>query len=136
MSKLLYTALLLVGFVVLFQVGKAWKLKPETKYDHSPYRGEVAVLKAAGTNDSVRLAYNKDDCYSLNLAMIQNDTGKLRSYEDNKSAFAVPAGTRVKVVGESVSRKQVQVLEGPLEGKTGWVEAEYIRARQPGEFGR
>jgi hypothetical protein len=132
-SKLLYFVVILGSFVLLYGVGRAWKLKPESKYDHNLYLGEIAVLRIQG-NDNVWLALRKDDCYSMNVAMVHKDSANLRGCEDAHTAFSVPAGTFVKVIGESVSRKHVQVMDGPLVGKTGWVEFQYLRPRQPGEF--
>lgn len=133
MSKLLYFVVILGSFVVLYGVGRNWKLKPESKYDHNLYLGEIAVLRAQG-GDSVWLAIRKDDCSSMNVAMARRDLDHLRGCEASQTAFSVPAGTQVKVVGASVSRKHVQVLDGPLTGRNGWVEFQYLRPRQPGEF--
>lgn len=125
------------GFVLIlvlgYGVGVAWKLKPETKYHHNLYRGETAVL--VGPRDGVVwLAYNKDDCYAVNVAMARQDESRLRGCEEAHTAFAVPAGTFVKVTGASVSRKLVTITEGPLTGRSGWVEFQYLRPLQPGEF--
>lgn len=133
MTKFFSLVIILASFVVLYEVGRSWKLKPETPYDHSPYLGEMAVLRIQG-GENVWLAQSTDDCYSLNVAMMHKDSDSLRRFTDEHAAFPVPAGTRVKVIGESGSRKHVQIVDGPLAGKTGWVEFEYVRPRQPGEF--
>jgi len=131
--KLLCFVVILGSFVLLYGVGRGWKLKPESKYAHSLHTGEVAVLTIRG-GDAVWLAFAKDDCYSMNVAMSRRDSAHLRGCEDAKTAFAVPASTLVKVIGSSVSRTHVAVLEGPLAGQSGWVEFQYLRPRQPGEF--
>lgn len=133
MNKLLYVLLFLGGFAVLFGVGKTWKLKPETKYNHTLRTGEIAVVtnKAGGI---VWLAQNKDDSYAVNVAMSRGDSAYLKTAEDNRTAFAVPVGTLVKVLGESESRVKVEVTDGVSAGKQGWVEFEYARPRKPGEF--
>jgi hypothetical protein len=132
-SKFQYFLFILGSFILLYGAGRAWKLKPESKYDHILLKGETAVLTIQGS-DAVWLAFNKDDCYSMNVAMAHKDSAHLRGCEDAATAFAVPAGTFVKVIGASVSRKHVQVLDGPLAGKSGWVEFQYLRPRRPGEF--
>lgn len=133
MSRLLYFVVILGSFLLLYRVGRNWKLKPETRYDHNLYLGEIAVLRAQGS-DSVWLALKKEDCSSMNVAMASGDLARLRGCEDSQTALSVPAGTQVKVIGESVSRKHVRVLDGPLAGRSGWVEYQYLRPRQPGEF--
>jgi hypothetical protein len=133
MNKLLFCAVFLGGFAVLYGVGRVWKLKPETKYDHRLLKGETAVVTSPRGN-SVWLALDKNDCYSINVAMSRSDLTRLKGCEDNRTAFAVPAGTFVRVTGESVGRVRVQVIDGPFAGKQGWVEFQYLRPRQPGEF--
>jgi hypothetical protein len=133
MNKLLYFVLFLGGFAVLYGVGRTWKLKPETKYNHRLHTGEIAVL-TNGQDGAVWLALDKNDCYSLNVAMSKRDLAHLKASEDNKTAFAVPAGTFVKVIGEADSRVRGQVMDGPFAGKQGWAEFEYLRPRRPGEF--
>lgn len=133
MSKYFFFFGFLAAFAVAWGVGRAWKLKPETPYSHNLYRGETAVLtNAAG--DSVWLAVRKEDCSSMNVAMAKHDDSHLRGCEDAQTAFAAPAGTAVKVIGASVNRKQVTVLDGPLAGRTGWVEFQYLRPRRAGEL--
>lgn len=122
-----------IGFAALYLVGRQWKLKPETPANHTILKGETAVLTVANGN-SVWLARDKDDCYSMQVAMSKNDTSHLKACEDNQTAFPVPAGSAVRVIAASVSRRQVQILEGPLAGRTGWVEHEFLRLPKPGEI--
>jgi hypothetical protein len=133
MNKLLYVLLFVGVFAVLYGVGRTWKLKPETKYDHTLLKGETAVVKSPG-GGSVWLALDKKDCYPINVAMSHKDSAQLSGFEASKGAFSVPEGTLVKVVGGYESHVQVQVTEGPFAGKQGWVEFEYLRPRQAGEF--
>jgi hypothetical protein len=133
MNKLLYVALVLGVFAVLYGVGRSWKLKPETKYNHTLVNGEIAVVGSKG-GSSVWLALDQKDCYSINIAMSQKDLAQLRVFEDKKAAFPVPAGTLAKVIGVTESRVKVQLIDGPSAGQQGWAEFEYFRPRQPGEF--
>jgi hypothetical protein len=133
MNKLLYGLLFVGVFAVLYGVGRTWKLKPETKYNHTLVNGEIAVVRSH-EGSSVWLALDQKDCYSINVAMSRKDTTQLKELEDNKTAFPIPAGTFAKVIGGSESRVKVQVVDGPLAGKQGWAEFEYLRPRQPGEF--
>ena len=118
MSKLLYFVVILGSFVLLHGVGRAWKLKPESQYDHSLYDGEIAVLTIQGA-DADWLAFDKNDCYSMSVAMAHKDSSHLQGCEDARTAFAVPAGTLVKVTGAFVSRKHLEVLDGPLARQDG-----------------
>lgn len=119
--------------VIAYGAGREWKLKPETRESHNLYRGEIAVLVHAGHAD-VWLARNKDDCSALNSAMAKHDEEHLRGCRENQTAFPVAAGTFVKVKDASVNRKFVTVLDGPLAGREGWVEFQYLRPRRAGEF--
>jgi hypothetical protein len=125
------------GFVLVLLIaygaGREWKLKPETRENHSLYRGEIAVLVHASHAD-VWLARDKDDCSALNFAMAKHDEERLRGCLENQTAFPVAAGTFVKVQGSSVNRKLVAVLDGSLAGREGWVEFQYLRPRRAGEF--
>jgi hypothetical protein len=133
MNKLLYVLLFVGVFAVLYGVGRTWKLKPETKYDHTLLKGEVAVVRNPG-GGNVWLAPDKKDCYPINVAMSHKDSARLSSFEASNGAFSVPVGTVVKVIGVYESDVRVQVTEGPAAGQQGWVEFEYLRPRQPGEF--
>jgi hypothetical protein len=126
MKTLLYAAVIAGSFVVLFTVGQAWKLKPETKANRILHKGDAAVL-AAPEGGQVWLAVKKEDCYPIQAAVAEKREEYLKACADNQTAFPAPAGTRVRIVAESVSRRQVQILEGPLQGRTGWVEHEFLR---------
>lgn len=126
MRKLMYAAVIVGSFLILFAVGQAWRLKPETRTSRILHKGDFAVLfSPAGTE--VWLANRKDDCYPIQAAVVEKNEEFLKACADNQTAFPAKAGTRVKVVAESVSRRQVEILEGPLEGRTGWVEHEFLK---------
>lgn len=127
MRKLAYAAVIVGSFVILFAVGQAWRLKPETQTIRILHKGDLAVL-AAPSGEEVWLARRKDDCYPVQAAMAERNQDYLKACADNQTAFPVPAGTRVRILAESVSRRQVQILEGPLEGRTGWVEHEFLQS--------
>jgi hypothetical protein len=126
MRKLMYLLVIAGSFIVLFAVGQAWRLKPETKTSRILHKGDAAVL-ATPAGDQVWLANKKDDCYPIQAAVVEKNEAFLKACADNQTAFPVAAGTRVRILAESVSRRQVQILEGPLEGRTGWVEHEFLK---------
>lgn len=133
MNKLLMVVIAVGAFAVLLAVGRYWNLRPDTAERHVVHAGETAVLTAAGA-ERIWLALDKRSCYSLQVAMTNKDQASLSYAEQRGEAFAVPSGSQVSVKGESVSARQVEVLEGPAAGKTGWVEFEYLRPRRSGEF--
>ena len=133
MSKLLVLLLALGAFLVLLMVGRNWNLKPDTAEQHVVHTGETAVLRSTAAQE-IWLANDKRHCYSLQVAMTSRDSASLKNSETRNEAFAVPAGTQVKVIGESVSARQVEIVDGPMKGKSGWVEFEYLRPRKAGEF--
>lgn len=125
MRKLAYALVIIGSFAILFAVGQAWRLKPETKTNRILHRGDSAVLTSPAGQD-VWLAVKPEDCYPIQKAVVERNESYLKACADNQTAFPVAAGTRVKVLAEKVSRRQVQILEGPLEGRTGWVEHEFL----------
>jgi hypothetical protein len=108
MKTVLAIVAALVAGLVLYAVGQAWKLKPETKYERRVMVGEVAYVKPAD-GDSVKL---------------------------EPEGIEVKAGTPVKVLSEKVEKREVEVMEGPAAGKRGWVVHESLRPRGRGEDGK
>lgn len=130
MSKLAYLGVIAAAFFLLLFVGRAWKLKPETAAAHTIHRGEIVTL--ASTNlSTVWLAADSDDAYAFQTAMLKGDTKTLEAAEKAGKAIAVAAGSQARVLAESVSRRQVVVLDGAYAGKSGWVEYELLRLRAP-----
>ncbi|HEY3441509.1 MAG TPA: hypothetical protein VGK29_12180 [Paludibaculum sp.] len=133
MNKLLYILLILGGFAVLLGVGRFWKLQPETKYNHVLHTGEKALLTSK-VGSKVWVALDAKDCYPIGVAMSKVDTAYLSSTETNQTAFVAPVGASVMVLGQTESRVHVEVADGALAGKRGWVEFEYVRPRKAGEL--
>ena len=133
MKKLLYVLIFLGGFAVLFGVGRLWKLKPETKYDHVLKTGEVAVV-AGKTGETVYLTRDQKDTYAANVAMTRRDSAWLEEAAARNAVFAVPAGAFVRVTAQKESRVRVEVVDGPAANQQGWAEFEYVRPKHRGEF--
>jgi hypothetical protein len=133
MKKFLIVLLVLGTFAVLLAVGRYWNLRPDTAERHVVHKGEVAVLIPLGSAQ-VWLAHDKRHCYSLQVSMTNNDTAALKNSEARGESFPVPTGAQVKVVDESVSARKIEFVDGPLAGRSGWVEFEYLRPRRAGEF--
>jgi hypothetical protein len=114
-------------------VGRYWNLRPDTAERHVVHVGETAVLTAEGA-ERIWLSNHKRNCYSLQVAMTNKDQASLNNAVERGEAFAIAAGSQVRVKSESVSAREIEVLDGPAAGKTGWVEFEYLRPRRSGEF--
>ncbi len=126
MRKLMYALVIAGSFIILFAVGQAWRLKPESKASRILHKGDAAVL-VTPVGEQVWLARNKEDCYQIQAAVVERKEDFLKACADNQTAFPAAAGTRVRILAESVSRRQVRIVEGPLEGQTGWVEHEFLQ---------
>ncbi|MGC4049876.1 MAG: hypothetical protein QM757_10230 [Paludibaculum sp.] len=132
MNRFLVFIVILSGFILLYGVGRAWKLKPETPENHILHKGEVAVLTTT-TGQAIWLAASKNDTRLLQNAMGKQDRQELEKAEIAQTALPVPTGTQVRVTVEDGSRYQVEILDGPSAGKAGWVEFEYLRPVRPSE---
>jgi hypothetical protein len=126
MGKLRLLLVIIAFFIVAFAVGQQWKLKPETAANHVVRANEIAVV-VNGNDATVWLCANKEDAYEMQKAMTAGDVASLQQAAGRKAAFPVAAGVRVKVLTASVDKRHVQIVEGPQEGKTGWLEFEYLR---------
>lgn len=132
MNRFLVVIVILAGFILLYGVGRAWKLKPETPENHTLHKGEVAVLTSA-TGQAIWLAEKKDTTRVLQNAMGRQDRPALDQAESAQTAFPATTGTQVRVTVEDGSRYQVEILDGPAAGRRGWVEFEYLRPIRPSE---
>ncbi len=102
----------------------------ESRLVHVPHLGDSAVLWRRDTGP-VYLAVQRKDAYQVQMAIARNDIGQLDSLVHSNTAFAVPAGTVVQVTGEFSESRQVLLQEGPMAGKSGWVEWEFLRSAPP-----
>lgn len=132
MNRFLVVVVILAGVILLYGVGRAWKLKPETPENHTLHKGEVAVLTTI-TGQAIWLAESKDSTRLLQNAMGKQDRAELERAENAQTAFPVTMGTQARVTVEDGSRYQVEILDGPAAGRRGWVEFEYLRPVRPSE---
>lgn len=113
-------------FAVALAAGRIWNLKPAHGETDHTRRGQVALLSAPGA-ESVWLALDRRDTYRLQQAMSTGDQAVLDDATKHKTAFPVASGSEVLVVGSSVSKREVEVLEGPHTGMRGWVEFDVLK---------
>jgi hypothetical protein len=113
-------------FLVALGAGKVWNLKPaHGETDHTRV-GRTAHL-ASPSGGEVWVALDRRDTYKLQQAMVRRDQAALDDAVARKTAFAVAAGAEVRVVGSNVSRREVEILEGPHTGMRGWVEFDLLQ---------
>jgi len=99
----------------------------EDREHHVVHRGEMAKLTVKG-GDSVYLAVERGDGYHVQEALSDKNTAKLEEMVSAGKAIKVAAGTMVKVLTDSYNERRVEVAEGPLAGKSGWVVWENLRS--------
>jgi len=131
-NRFVIAVVILAGFILLYGVGRAWKLKPETPENHTLHKGEVAILTST-TGQAIWLGESKDATRRLQNAMGRQDRQELEKAEAAQAAFPATTGTQARVVVEDGSRYQVEILDGPAAGRRGWVEFEYLRPIRPSE---
>ena len=132
MGKIKVVGVVLGVFFVAWMIGRYWDLKPETKLDHVVRPGETAVAEGHGSA-LIWVAAEAGLTYELHAATARGDQEFLRKAQTGGKAFPIEAGARVKVTGDSGSKRHIDVLSGPATGKTGWVEFECLRPLGRGE---
>jgi hypothetical protein len=98
----------------------------ETKESHYVHKGEVAVLTETGQPSAV-VSVTKDYVAVLAPVVATKNQAAVDQMVREGKAFLIPNGTRVKVVSESYNERQIQVLDGPLQGRTAWVPFEWLK---------
>ena len=89
----------------------------------------VVTFDGAKKADKIAIARDEASFGDVSHALaIEDYLGLLELMARNK-AFAVPAGTKVKVLENGFFKTKVRVLEGDMTGAAGWVPAEWVRAR-------
>jgi hypothetical protein len=119
-------------FVIAFLAGRIWNLKPETKAAHVVHPGEAAYIWVP-SGGKVWVSADRDRAYDIQVAITGNDIASLEKLEAAGAAFAVAAGTQVKILSESSNKRRIEILDGPQAGKSGWVVFEYLRLPKRGE---
>ncbi|GEM_PF-6340588 len=94
---------------------------------HVVHRGEMAKLTVKD-GDNVYLMLDKKDAYHAEEALASKDLPRLDAMVASGKALKLPAGTLVKVLRDSYADRKVEVEEGPLAGKTGWVVWENLKS--------
>ena len=100
----------------------------ETKEHHIVHKGETARLTIAGA-EAVYVAVSKGETDAVVTAVNRKDAAGLEAMAQSGKAFRVEPGTPVRVIGESFNERRVEVTEGPLKGREGWVPFEWLEPR-------
>ncbi len=100
----------------------------ETRNSHFVHKGEVAVLMLMETGQpSAAVSVDRENVPLLAPAVDKKDQAAVERMVREGKAFLIPNGTRVKVVSESYNERQIQVMDGPLQGRTAWVPFEWLK---------
>lgn len=105
----------------------------EGRFNHKVHVGETARLWAPPNYKYSFLATQRENCYELQKVMSANDFAGLEKLAKADKVMSTDAGARVKVLKEAYNEREVKLLEGPDEGKTGWVPFEWLKPLQPGD---
>lgn len=95
----------------------------ETKEHHIVHKGEAARLVGA---DAVYLSVAKGGTHQLVAAAGNKDSTALNEMVASGKALRAGPGTPVRVLGESFNERHVEVTDGPLKGRDGWVPFEWL----------
>ena len=102
----------------------------ETANRHVAHRGEDAIVQKPGASE-VFLGASRDQSHAIAEAVAAKDQNRLTEMVKTGQAIQVPAGTRVRVLEESFNERFVRVLEGPGQGREGWVPFEWLAPAVP-----
>ena len=116
--------LLMVVIPILTLAGCHTQL--ETKAKHVVHSGEQALLIESGRQVALA-AVAKGDAHALARAEETRDQAVIDKMLKEGKALEIKNGTPVKVVSESFNERQVQLLGGPLAGKSAWVPFEWLK---------
>jgi hypothetical protein len=143
-NKASQLTLLLLFLVVLPVVGLAWlgsalnkKTTPgETQTTPSPtpsrdivHSGEIGVLRAGDSSSGVLLGSSREAYDEITKIAVSHDQEGLAMLVLSERAFAVPAGTKVRVLGRIgflSTGTEVRILEGDRYGRVGFVPSEWV----------
>lgn len=133
MGKIRVLIVLIAVFVVAYAAGRVWKVRSHSEAGMVVHKGAIAML-AGEAGDPVWVSFDRKDAYPLQAAMTRKDNAFLNGAVQQRIAFRVDAGTRVRVREEAVDKRLIEILDGPQAGRTGWVQFELLRVPKPGEL--
>jgi hypothetical protein len=100
----------------------------ETKEHHIVHQGEPARL-TGNHGDMAFVALSKGDTHRLAAAVYKQETEVVKELVTSGKALRTPAGTPVRVTGESFNERKIEIVDGPHKGRTGWVPFEWLEPR-------
>jgi hypothetical protein len=121
--------LLSVGLVApLVLLAPACHKPVETSANHVLHRGETGRLWSP-SGGVIWLSTQKER--SPDVVKAAASDASIRQMAASGLAFSVEVGTPVQVLSESYNERQVEILAGPLKGRTGWVPWEALKPPAP-----
>jgi len=116
-----------------FLAGCGMHFSEESKSTHRVHVGDTARLWAAPDYKYSFVATARENCYELQSLLAKNDFDGIRQLAEKDKVFSTDPGAKVKVLREAYNEREVKILEGTAEGRTGWVVFEWLKPLQPGD---
>lgn len=117
----------------LLLAGCGMHFSEETKFTHRVHAGDTARLWAPPDYKYSFVATQREHCYELQALLAKNDFDGIRQLAEQDKVFSTDAGAKVKVLREAYNEREIKILEGSAEGRTGWVVFEWLKPSQPGD---
>jgi hypothetical protein len=115
----------LTGIAILAVIVSGCHRAVETKENHYVHQGERATLAIAG-HDHGYMAVAQQDAHAVARAVETADAVALRKMLEAGKAVQFEKGVSVKVTGESFNERRIEVEEGSMKGRSGWVPFEWL----------
>jgi hypothetical protein len=88
--------------------------------------GDIGMIND-GSRSPVPLSSTKDGYEEMAKAGRAHDTVGLRQMVLAGKVFAVPVGTRARVIDMSFAMRRVRILDGKYKDAAGWLPFEYVK---------
>ena len=87
--------------------------------------GEVGQLRR-GSSRSILVAVDESALARLTQLAVAGDERGMATLALEGRAFLVPQGTRVRVINSGFGKREVRIEDGPMAGRSGWVDTEFV----------
>jgi hypothetical protein len=126
-AVVLVLAAVAIGGVALFE----WWAQPTPNAGSSPEPQAVFTtgsdgFLAAGALDLIPVAVDEAAFDEMNHAAVVKDEPGLRQLVSAGRVFNVRRNASVRVIGHTLAKTQVRILDGPKAGQAGWVPYEWV----------
>ena len=98
---------------------------PASSSEGSVSVGEVGQLRR-GSSRSILVAVDETALARLTQLAVAGDERGMAMLALQGRAFLVPQGTHVRVIDSGFGKREVRIEEGPMAGRSGWVDTEFV----------